>query len=141
MILISIETRGPIPEERFDGIVLDYLEDAVGQVAQQGMSGVMGLLNERIKEPTPYYETQIRMERGGDVASGYDSDVTPVAVHDREVIYGWWLEGIGSRNYPVTRFRGYHTFRETAAALDKGLAVRVAEVALKPYMPRLRGEG
>lgn len=141
MIAIRLETRGPYPEDRVDEICLDYLEDAVGQVGQQALSGVHGLLNERIQEPTPYYETQIRMQRGGDVAGGYDSDVTPAVVHDRGVIYGWWLEGIGSRNSPVTRFRGYHTFSETAAGLNSGGAVAISEATLKRYMPRLRGEG
>lgn len=141
MILVYMEKSGPYPEERADEICLDFLEDAVGQVGQQALAGVHGLLNERIQEPTPYYETQVRMQRGGDVAGGFASDVTPAVVHDRGVIYGWWLEGIGSKNSPVTRFRGYHTFSETAAALNGGGAVAVAETTLQRYMPRLRGEG
>ena len=137
MIAITVRTHGPIPEDRFDEIVLDFLDDAVGQVGQQGLSGVHELLNERIKEPTTYYETQVMLQRA---AAEYDSDVTPAVVHDRGVIYGWWLEGIGSRNHPVTSFRGYHTFRETAAALNKGRAVEIAETTLQRYLPRLRGE-
>lgn len=140
MIAVYLEKHGPFPEERAEEIVLDFLEDAVGQVGQQALSGVHGLLNERIQQPTPYYETQVRMQRGGDVAAGFASDVTPAVVHDRGVIYGWWLEGIGSRNHPVTRFRGYHTFSETAAALNGGGAVVIAEATLKRYLPRLRGE-
>ncbi len=139
MIAITVRTHGPIPEGRFDEIVLDFLDDAVGQVGQQGLSGVHELLNERIKEPTPYYETQVMLQRAADTT--YESDVTPAVVHDRGVIYGWWLEGIGSRNAPVTRFRGYHTFSETAAALNKGGAVKIAKATLQRYMPRLRGGG
>jgi hypothetical protein len=140
MIVIAIKERGPIPEGRFDDIVLDYLSDAVGHIGQQGLAGVHGLLNERIKEPTPYYETQIKLERGGEVSEGFESDVPPAVVHDRAVIYGWWLEGIGSRNHPVTRFRGYRAFRETAAVLNRGVALRLAKHTLTQYMPRLRGE-
>jgi hypothetical protein len=32
-------------------------------------------------------------------------------------VYGPWLEGVGSRNFPVTRFRGYHAFRVAAQEL------------------------
>lgn len=141
MILVAIEKHGPFPEGYADDIITDYLTDAVGEVGQQALAGVHGLLNERIQNPTPYYETQVTMQRGGDVAAGFASDVPPAVVHDRGVIYGWWLEGIGSKNHPVTRFRGYHTFSETAGALNNGPAVVVAEHTLQRYMPRLRGEG
>ena len=140
MIVINIERHGPIPEGRAEEIILDFLTDAVGEVGQQALAGVHGLLNERIQNPTPYYETQVTLERGSGAEDGYQSDVPPAVVHDRGVIYGWWLEGIGTRNAPVTRFRGYHTFSETAAALNGGQAVAVAEATLQRYMPRLRGE-
>lgn len=141
MILVQVETSGPVLEGRAPEILEDFLEDATWQVGMHGFAGVHGLLNERIQHPTPYYETQVKQERGGEATSGFESDVPPVAVHDRGVIYGWWLEGIGSRNSPVTRFKGYHTFSETAAALNSGVALAVAEATLQPYLPRLRGEG
>jgi hypothetical protein len=37
-------------------------------------------------------------------------------------VYGPWLEGIGSRNAPVTRFRGYHAFRKASEALQRRIA-------------------
>jgi hypothetical protein len=38
-------------------------------------------------------------------------------VQDGGVIYGPWLEGVGSRNR-TTRFKGYFTFRRTTAQLN-----------------------
>lgn len=39
---------------------------------------------------------------------------TKATVHDGGSVYGPWLEGQGSRNFPVTRFRGYDSAREAA---------------------------
>ena len=141
MILVQVETSGPVLEGRAPEILEDFLEDCTWQVGMHGFAGVHGLLNERIQNPTPYYEAQVTQERGGEAASGFESDVPPVAVHDRGVIYGWWLEGAGSKNSPVTRFRGYHTFSETASVLNGGVALAVSEATLQPYLLRLRGEG
>ena len=48
----------------------------------------------------------------GQFRSGWD-------VHDSGIIYGPWLEGVGSRNYPVTRFKGYSTFRKVAQEIGR----------------------
>jgi hypothetical protein len=34
-----------------------------------------------------------------------------------DIIYGYWLEGVGSRNAPKTRFAGYHMWRLTAQGI------------------------
>lgn len=77
-------------------------------VASRAMSTVHRILDRRIKHPTPYYETQIMMERAGDLH----------VVHDSNVIYGPWLEGVSSRN-ATTRFKGYAAFRRTTQQLDR----------------------
>ncbi len=48
----------------------------------------------------------------GQFRSGWD-------VHDSGIIYGPWLEGVGSRNFPVTRFKGYSMFRKVAQQIDR----------------------
>lgn len=40
-------------------------------------------------------------------------------VTDSGIVYGPWLEGVGSRNYPVTRFKGYHTFRKVTQEIER----------------------
>lgn len=40
-------------------------------------------------------------------------------VFSSNVTYGPWLEGNGSRNYPVTRFPGYHIYRKVAQQIDR----------------------
>lgn len=40
-------------------------------------------------------------------------------VSDSGLVYGPWLEGVGSRNYPVTRFKGYSTFRKVRQQIER----------------------
>ena len=131
---VTVTLHGPLVEGHAMPIVDAYVRDAVWDVASQGLSNVNTVLDASIKEPTPYYETQTTVSWGG--FSGGASAI----VHDRGIIYGWWLEGIGSRNFPVTSFEGYHAFAKGTIALNSGQALRVAEATLRRYMPRLRGE-
>lgn len=103
------------------GAVARALLDAQNEVADQAQADVHQNLDASIKRPTPYYETQIRRVFRGAAA----------VVTDLGVIYGAWLEGVGSRNR-TTRFKGYFSFRR-AAASTRG---RVAELA-GPHIARL----
>ncbi len=40
-------------------------------------------------------------------------------VHDSDIVYGPWLEGVGSRNFPVTSFKGYSMFRKVAQQIER----------------------
>lgn len=134
--MINITLHGPVAEGHGAEIVDEYVHDMVWDVASQGLANVNTVLNASIQQPTPYYETQTTLNWGA-----YSGGGASAIVHDRGIIYGWWLEGIGSRNFPVTSFKGYHAFEKGTIALNGGQAVRVAEATLRLYMPRLRGEG
>lgn len=142
MIAIEVHENGPFLDGGHVAIVHDYLEAATWEVGQQAYADVRGILDASIRNPTPYYETQITQQRGGIGGLGsLESDVIPVAVHDRGVIYGHWLEGTGSRNSPVTSFRGYGAFGKTTGALNGGKALPLAQAVMQRYLPRLRGGG
>jgi hypothetical protein len=123
-----MELSGPL----FNGIaasaVRDMVRDVEQALADQGQNMVLGRLIQVIKKPTPYYWTQLEQihRRGGTEVTG------------ESVIYHWWLEGVGSRNFPVTRFKGYRSFEITARALD-ARAESVAEPVVRAYMPKLGG--
>lgn len=134
MIAISVSLHGPVAEGYSDTIIDDYVDDMVWEVGAQGLANVNTVLNTSIQNPTPYYETQTTLNWGVFAGAGAN-----VIVHDRGIIYGPWLEGIGSRNFPKTSFRGYHAFEKGAIALNDGQALRVAEAVLTRYMPKLRG--
>ena len=59
-------------------------------------------------------------------------------INDSGVIYGPWLEGVGTRNQ-TTRFKGYASFRRTGQWLDDQKKA-VAEVHLAGLAKRLGGE-
>lgn len=129
MIEITIEVRGPVPEGRATDILDEYLDDATGELASVALARTQEVLNERIQRPTPYYETQVTREKVGHAH---------YVNHDRAIVYGPWLEGVGSRNYPATSFKGYKAFTagylEIAFTADDHL-----DRVLIDYLARLDG--
>jgi hypothetical protein len=121
-----MELNGPL----FDGIAArvarDMARDVEQALADQGQNMVLGRLIQVIRKPTPYYWTRIEQinRRGGTEVTG------------ESVIYHWWLEGVGSRNFPVTRFKGYRSFEITARALGQR-AESVAEPVVRHHMPAM----
>mgnify|MGYP001615884840 CR=1 FL=1 len=105
-----------------DAQVERFVTDAVAEVGYQALADVHRILDQSIKRPTPYYETQITIDR-----QRHDR----VIVHDRGVVYGPWLEGVSSRNLS-TKFKGYHSFRRAA----NGLVDKVEDL-IKPHLVRL----
>lgn len=123
---MGVDVSGPLFDGRADKAVDDFLVDARHDVGGQGLAYVHTILDRWIREPTPYYETQLIVE---DVAAD-------TVVHDREIIYGPWLEGIGKKNR-TTRFKGYHAFRLATQLLNRGRARALAERALTQHLPEM----
>ena len=101
MFHLTVSMSGSLLNGRAQRAVRDALDDAQREVAAQASADVHMYMNQFFKEPTPYYETQVITERQND----------DWVVHDSGVIYGPWLNGTGSRNFPVTRFKGYPHWR------------------------------
>lgn len=127
MTTIEVDLSGPLFDGRAQLAVDDYLEEAKDEVAAQGLADVHLILDRVIRNPTPYYETQITTTTVG----------ADRVVHDRDVIYGPWLEGVGSRNR-TTRFKGYFAFR-IACQMLRRQAPTLAERVLPPYLRRMGG--
>lgn len=109
MAATHIYFAGPI----FDGpvrqaIMRRYIEATLEQLAVDGVHEVQMRLDDVLVNPTGFYRSNIqfsRVERSR-------------IITDSNVIYGPWLEGIGSRNQ-TTRFKGYKTFRYVTQKLRK----------------------
>lgn len=123
-----MELNGPIFDGQAQAIAARMCDEMEREIAQKGVDLVQGRLIQVIRKPTPYYWTQIETikRRGGTEVTG------------ESVIYHWWLEGKGSRNFPVTRFKGYHTFEITTGVLD-ARAESLAEPILAQYIPKFGG--
>lgn len=123
--MAEVTYTGPLLTGHGQAALIAACDEAQQQVAQQGYADIMTILNREIRHPTPYYETQIIVQRMR------ESDV----IHDRGVIYGGWLEGVSSRNQ-ATRFKGYAAFRRSAQKLDRE-APAIVEKTLDRYLARL----
>lgn len=123
---IDLDFNGPV----FTGwnLIIDQFSDEIREeVAYQALADVQDILNARIKRPTPYYETQIRVT--------YEEDLT--SVDDRGIVYGPWLEGISRRN-SETSFKGYHAFLKATALVKTKLNVIMVPIIAR-YIRRLNG--
>jgi hypothetical protein len=122
-----VTATGPLFDGSWRGILTSFEDAAVREISKVGHDDVGKELIRVIKKPTGFYESNIRYER---------IDKLKSLVHDNNVIYGPWLEGKGSRNYPVTRFKGYKTFQRMTRPLQQK-AVAIAVGVLPEYLRRL----
>lgn len=128
---ITIKLKGPVFDGRASAQARAFCHDLEHEVATEARSKAKDFMAGSFKRPTPYYWTRLMVYPAGG----------GTRVSDAGIIYGPWLEGVGSRNAPVTRFRGYHSFRRAANAM-KGPAVRrIARMVIKRYPALGRGIG
>lgn len=121
---VRVEYSGPFFDGRADALAQDFAEDWEWQVGAQGLADWSANLDASIQHPTPYYETQTTVQQ----LNGHTE------VHDRGIVYGPWLEGLGSRNR-TTRFRGYFALRN-AARTTEARAVELGETLLRNHYLR-----
>lgn len=126
-IRVNVRSNGPMVNGQAQRALREYKDRVDYAVANEAENLVRGRLAQSIRVRTPYYETRIGVERSS--RGGYE-------VTDHGVIYGHWLEGTGSRNFPVTRFRGYRAFSR-ARALIRTRAPGIARRILPPYARRM----
>lgn len=125
---IEVDLSGPLFDGLAPEIMREFIEETKFDVGQRAFERVHYWLDVNLRNPTPYYETQIIHERAG----------SDRVVHDRGIIYGPWLEGVSERNRE-TRFKGYHSFR-TAAQETRADVQAIAEATFRrEYLPRLNG--
>lgn len=125
--MVEVNLSGPLFDGSAPSVFVRMADDCATEVAAQGYAYVMTNLNASIRHPTPYYETQITVDRVG----------RDRRIHDRGVVYGNWLEGTGSRN-KTTRFKGYASFRRAKQQLDADVPRLVAAVVTR-HLQELRG--
>jgi hypothetical protein len=140
MTTVRVDFSGPIFDGRAERAMTRALADIRRKVAIEGerLAGSVLMASVRhsrtgravasvtITDASRAYQTgKYTMP----ILCGPDEEVVTTSLAS----YGPWLEGTGSRNYPNTRFHGYHSFRLAGQQLD-GLAEGIAEDALQPYI-------
>lgn len=107
---------GPWFDGRAEAAITDYRDWAAHEVGHQASADWHLNMNSAFQHPTGYYESTVRV----------DDEPGQSVVHDAGTVYNFWLEGIGRRNAPVTRFAGYHS-AERAATEAKAQIERLAD--------------
>lgn len=103
---VHVDTHGPLFDGTAPGIVRDGIHHGVLAVGEYAADWVRDHYDAHHKHPStpPYARSRIRI-----------IDQFPrIRIGDGGIIYGPWLEGVGSRN-KTTRFKGYAHYRQTAA--------------------------
>lgn len=108
---IEVIVSGPLFENG-EQILKEWCEDLVERYGKRAESEIGSIMDSSFKNPTPYYETQVTFDQMG----------TEGMLHDRGIVYGPWLEGVGSRN-ATSRFKGYHMFRRTAQLIQEDVSI------------------
>ena len=122
-IRIDVSSRGPIFDGRARAIANAYVNRLERDLAEEGVTIVREELQKVLQHPTGYYESRITVERG-------------TVITDGGVVYGPWLAGVGSRNFPATRFRGYpHWIRARLRLRERKQGI--AERLLRRYVGRM----
>ena len=119
---------GPLFNGGFDAAVADYADWAAHEVGHQALADWHEFLDQSLQHPTGYYESTIRV----------DDDTNESVVHDNGLIYNYWLEGIGRRNAPVTRFEGYHA-ADRATIEAKAEIQRLIDPIPAEFLSRMGG--
>lgn len=116
---------GPLFNGRASVAVHAFCDEAEDEIGQHGVNVIRTELGSVLKRPTGYYQSRIQTDRvGGDSV-----------INDGGVIYGPWLEGVGSRNR-TTRFKGYFTFRRMAQTIQRQ-AAGIAGRSLPKFVRRM----
>lgn len=126
---IDIDASGPLFDGRAAQAAADYADEAREDIAEFGENHALGGMGTFFRHPTGYYESQVETER-------VSADTS--RVWDQNVVYGPWLAGVGSMNFPVTRFKGYSHWKD-AKRLVAHRGEQIAEHTLDRFLPRMRG--
>lgn len=120
---VSTDVRGPIFDGRAQRVANQFVDHYERNLAETGRTVLLEQLDRVLKTQTPYYTTRIEVVDGN-------------KVWDNRVVYGPWLAGIGSRNYPVTKFKGYDHWTTTRHILNERKR-GIGERLLRRYTGRM----
>jgi hypothetical protein len=107
----EVNIRGSLFDGSLTRAVARACEESRSEVGDYGVDQVRQRFDRVLRHDAPAYRTGRRTPGTlrAAVQAHYEGD--RVTVGNGDVIYQWWIEGVGSRNR-TTRFKGYFTFRK-----------------------------
>lgn len=124
---VKVTFSGPAFDGRGQQVMNDIVEATTIAIGQHGEREVHANLRGSLRNPTGAYQQRITLY----TSAGRGQ------VHDRQGVYGPWLEGTGSRN-KTTRFKGYASFRRATQQLDRQ-AKEITERVIREHLAKLGG--
>jgi hypothetical protein len=121
-----VTVTGPLFDGRVERAIVEAANDAAGKLGTEGERRWKANLDGSLRRPSGAYMSRITPY--GPVGGQHRT-------HDRNGVYGPWLEGTGSRN-ATTRFKGYASARRATQELERGAAHLVEEV-VRQHLERL----
>jgi hypothetical protein len=132
--MTNVILTGPVFDGRADALTDRMVTDIQHKVGDYAHDIWSTLMDHNFKHPTGVYQSFAHV-----VDDGPDTLVNDGYGVTNQLQYGPWLEGIGSRNSPVTRFPGYFSLREAFAATDRAVT-DLAEPIVNDYVDRINHE-
>ncbi|MEV0526048.1 hypothetical protein AB0I66_21665 [Streptomyces sp. NPDC050439] len=120
---VSTSRSGPMFDGRARRVASEYVDRLERRLAEEGRTILLAELDRVLKTQTPVYATRITVEGGNKIT-------------DSRMVYGPWLAGVGSRNYPATKFKGYDHWLVTRDRLN-ARKVGIGERLLRRYTGRM----
>lgn len=131
---IEITVSGPV----FDGRAVDMLDEMVrgiqATIADDALVKWESNMEEHIRHSGPRYQKYAQVKD-----DGADRVVNDGWGDTNDLPYGPWLEGLGSRNSPVTRFPGYRSIRDAYDEVSEQ-AEELAEPVVEEHVGRINSE-
>lgn len=112
----DVTLTGPL----FDGRADEWTERAVAEVRRATAEHAFDAWNEGM-EATFRVNGHVYQSFSHVVDDDPDTVVNDGYNVTNSLPYGLWLEGLGSRNFPVTRFPGYHNLRNAFVITDRAV--------------------
>lgn len=125
MVQIVVDRSGPMFNGIASSAMTGFIEASERAVADRGYELVQNDLSQVLQNPTGHLQSQVNVRREADYS----------LINDGGIIYGPWIEGVGSRN-KSTRFKGYFTYRRMSQKLQEE-AGAIAERVLQPFIRRM----
>jgi hypothetical protein len=125
-LTVSEVIYGPLFDGRAERAIEDACHEVEERTAQYGAWLIRNRMDQTFRTQTPFYRLQNKARRDG----------AHWKISDAGVIYGPWLEGIGSRN-ATTRFKGYFNYRRSVQEIQQ----RMSQIAAENVYTRLRAVG
>lgn len=124
----TVTTSGPLFDGSFAVTLRSISNEIADVLGKEGERRVLTNLDASLRKPSGAYRSKVTL---------YGAVAGQARIHDKQTIYGPWLEGIGSRN-ATTRFKGYASFRRAYQTLEEA-APHVAQEVIRRRIHELGG--